>query len=270
MIIECPKHVNNLAGKEFKSFMGRWLQRKVVLFVIDFKGVLAVDPEAFEILTDFALSVNQIGKKLASINVPLPIYNKFKKANVASMFNALPNLADAKIMAGITDNEDSVLDVEFLKPFIQATTEVFKSRIGVPAKPSQPFTQLPSEKEAREFVVMMKVSSESFDGIVALCFQTKIILKVYEVMFAVRNTEINERVLDEITEVMRNIFGTAREILKETLGLELTTEDIIILRDNEVKEKFPMNTPSIEIPFNTKFGTFHLDIQRIVKEPKEK
>ncbi|MCH2535694.1 MAG: chemotaxis protein CheX [Bdellovibrionales bacterium] len=152
------------------------------------------------------------------------------------------------------------LDGDFLNPFISATKNVLQTQANTDLSAGKPYIKRLGDVDAlTEIAGVISLTCEQFKGSIAVCFNSEVFLNIYENMVGEKHEEITEDVQDAAGEILNIIFGQAKTVLK---GKNYVLERAIptVLVGEKLRIRYKSKIPTIVIPFETKTGTFHIEI----------
>lgn len=152
------------------------------------------------------------------------------------------------------------LDTKFVQPFIEATTATLKVQCKIDAKLGKPYLKDKTNNASIiDIAGVLGITSETFNGSIALCFPEKTFLAVMGGMLGETYTTINAELEDGASELTNIIFGYAKRILNQN-GCTLQKALPSIVKGKGIQLSSAVNTPVIVLPFETDQGTFHIEI----------
>jgi len=139
--------------------------------------------------------------------------------------------------------------VEFINPFVAATSDVFKTMLGCGLTRGP--LSLQHEHTPRHEVSGLIGLSGSWRGMVVVSIDRSTAISAAEAMLGVRPPELNGDVLDAVGELTNMIAGAAKTKLEEyklTIGLPM------VVCGKAQAIAFPSQAQPIVIPFDSDIG----------------
>lgn len=150
-------------------------------------------------------------------------------------------------------------DVEFVNPFLEGTIRTLEEQCHVKVTAMRPCLKADSPKFPVEIAGVIGVTSIGFIGTLSLCFTAQTFLNIMSQMFGTSFDKIDDDIEDGAGEILNIIIGYAESIL-ETKGIMLERAVPTIVKGDEIEIKYLSFRPTITVPFETRFGSFKLDI----------
>src|ERR1700744_6373713 len=106
----------------------------------------------------------------------------------------------------------NILDVNFVKPFVDGTIHTLEVQCHVTAKVGKPYIKGKSGGEPPQIDIagIIGITSPSFKGSISLCFPEKTFLGIMGKMLGETYTSITKDVEDGAGELTNIIFGAAK------------------------------------------------------------
>ncbi len=156
----------------------------------------------------------------------------------------------------------STIDVEFITPFIKATTEILKVQANIESTSGKPRMKDRDEKSLCDIVGIISLVSNVFEGSISLVFKEEVFLKICESMLGEPYTEINDEIEDAAGELLNIIYGVAKAELNDKKSYKLEKAIPTVIRGPGVRVKQTVG-PTIILPFETPVGTFQIEIEAV-------
>lgn len=155
------------------------------------------------------------------------------------------------------------IDVNFVNPFITGAIETLRVQSSVEVHPEKIFLKGKSTEclalTSVDIAAVIGLTSTVFKGSVAICFPQAIFLAIMGNMFGETYTEITQELEDGASELLNIIFGIAKRALN-TQGYSIERALPTIVRGKDINVRHMSDKPTIVVPFQTKFGPFHIEI----------
>lgn len=157
----------------------------------------------------------------------------------------------------------SVLDVNFINPFLSAVTDVTLSLAKVELRSGPLNLRKPGSAQPAlgDLCGIVPIRSEIYSGTLGLAFQKSLALKLYNNMAKTSKESLDEDVKDNTIKVTNFVFENAQRELKK-LGYSIlpATSCLVTGADHELTK--PREGVVIHLPFSSDFG--NLDVQCVV------
>ncbi len=142
------------------------------------------------------------------------------------------------------------IDINFIKPFIEATIETLKVQCSTEVKVGKPFKRGPESKlEAVDIAGIIGVTSSSFSGSISLCFPSKSFLKIMGGMLGEEFAEIDKDLEDGAGELLNIIFGFAKRMLNDQ-GYDIEKAIPSIVTGSDISVQHLSEEATAVCPFN--------------------
>lgn len=261
-VIKLPTVLASGDAVKFNEESQAWLLLPVDVHVLDLKDVMTIDNAMFPAVRAFGKLLKDNKKRLISINASKPLLNQIASLGLKDMFGIV-EAAPAKPAAPQVS-----LDVRLVNPFLKAVVEVFGTQTQTKLTPKKPFVQTQNTTLDVGIVGLVGLNCSQFRGNIALCFPTKVFLKVYERMLGETHEEITPEIADAVSELLNIIYGQAKTELNSTLGLDLPPALPTVLRGEKLSMRQNTAAPVVVLPFDSDIGIFHVEIATIATEQK--
>ena len=147
------------------------------------------------------------------------------------------------------------MQIKYIKPFIDATANVFKEFVGISATAGKPFVFKASEgKYNYDISAIIGIAGQTM-GIVVVSFPKITALKVASIMMQEEIKIFDDSIIDIVGEIVNIIAGNAKKGLEEfKLAISLPS----IVKGPKHHISGVSNVPLIGIPFESEKGEFYL------------
>jgi len=143
------------------------------------------------------------------------------------------------------------MDVQYIKPFVDATLHVLKTIAHTQVTSAKPY--LKKDKIARGDVSGLIGLTGEVSGTISVSFSEKSILAIVTRMFGEEVTSLSDEIGDAVGEIANMISGQARQVL-ENMGcpLQAAIPSVIMGKGHQISHI--TSHPVIAIPFETENG----------------
>jgi chemotaxis protein CheX len=149
------------------------------------------------------------------------------------------------------------MNVEFMNPFLSATIGVLKTMAFTDVQPGKPF--LKKDKISCGDVSGIVGITGPPNGSMSLTFTKDSIVEIVSNMLGESFTEVNDDIRDAVGELSNMISGTARNDLgNKGYAFKTSIPTVVSGPNHEIRHM--CKAPTIAIPFNTKCGSFTVEI----------
>ncbi len=153
----------------------------------------------------------------------------------------------------------TVVDVSFINPFIGSVGSVFTTMLNLNPTRSK---VVPADDASQDESLSALVGlSGELSGVVALRFPPATALKVAGIMLDAKYTEIDDHVIDAISELVNMVAGSAKAQFDFDPPLQLGLPTVVEGRD--YKLKYPSKSVWLDFPFACEAGDFSLEFTYI-------
>lgn len=154
-----------------------------------------------------------------------------------------------------------ILDVNFIKPFVEGTVETLKVQCRVLATVGKPYMKDDSNAEKMNTAIagIIGITSAGFKGSISLCFPEKTFLGVMSRMLGETYATISKDVEDGAGELTNIIFGTAKRVLNEK-GHSIQKAIPSVVCGAGLKVRHMTRIPTVVLPFDTELGPFSIEV----------
>jgi chemotaxis protein CheX len=138
------------------------------------------------------------------------------------------------------------MNVEYINPFIIATTTVFKTMLNIDLKINKPILKNDRTTSGDVTGIMGLVGDSK--GTICMSFTKKGALFVYKTLMGDDNDDLNPEVVDAIGEITNITSGQARkEFEKSKINLKAAIPTVVVGKDIELH--FISSLPIVSLPF---------------------
>ena len=152
------------------------------------------------------------------------------------------------------------IQVEFIQPFVNSTVEMLRVQANTEAKSLKPYLKNAEAPSDFDIVGLITLTSNVFEGSIALCFKKEVFLKICENLLDETFTEIKEEVEDAAGEILNIIFGMAKAELNDKQGYQIEKAIPTVMRGENLQVKQTVG-PTIILPFSSSVGEFQIEIE---------
>jgi chemotaxis protein CheX len=153
----------------------------------------------------------------------------------------------------------SQLDVQFFKPFVDGTLHTLKTAAGVEVKPGKPFLKGSHVQPRFDIAGVIGITSESFNGTIAICFPGPLYLSIMSTMLGETFTEITQDLQDGAAELLNMIFGHAKVVLNQQ-GYSIQKAIPTVIRGDNLQTTFLGGGKAFVLPFQANSHELHIEI----------
>lgn len=153
----------------------------------------------------------------------------------------------------------TVVDVSFINPFIGSVGSVFTTMLNLNPKRSK--LVLADGALGNESLSALVGLSGELSGVVALRFPPATALKVAGIMLDAEYTEIDDHVIDAISELVNMVAGSAKAQFDFDPPLQLGLPTVVEGRG--YKLKYPSKSVWLDVPFACEAGDFSMEFTYI-------
>lgn len=256
--LRCPPELSVAAAAEFEKVSLSWLKEQSRLYVVDFSGVKVFDNAMFRPFVLFFQQLKNKGIFLASINVSLETLSVMQLNGLDSVLNPKKSLEEAHAVAGIKVSKGPI-DVQFINPFIKATQTTLETQASTKVTIGKPYLK---KDGATNFDIagVISLTSEAFQGSIALCFPAKVFLAIYSNMLGEKHETITKEIEDAAGELLNIIFGQAKVELNQKGGYAIQKAIPTIVRGSGLEVHHLTRNVAVILPFETEAGSFQLEV----------
>lgn len=151
------------------------------------------------------------------------------------------------------------MDVKYINPFIQSTTQVFKTMVFSEVLLCKPYLKQ-KDKPVSDISGSIGVTGK-VNGVVSICFDKETACLVVSKFLNEKITTFSPLVSDAIGEIANMITGVAKKYFQEmNLDCKIALPSVVIGSGHTVA--FPSTVPVMIIPFQLKENnkTFYVEV----------
>jgi chemotaxis protein CheX len=148
------------------------------------------------------------------------------------------------------------MKVEYINPFIAATTDVFDTMVGMELHRGSPYVK-EGFQPSHEVSAVIGLSGKAARGTVVLSLDREVAIRVAAVLLQEQPPELNGDVADAMGEMANMIAGKAKAEL-EHLAMNLGLPTVVTGKGHSIE--FPRNAMRICIPFSCACGPLALEV----------
>jgi chemotaxis protein CheX len=152
--------------------------------------------------------------------------------------------------------EGRSVDVSYINPFIEAVDSVFTTMLQV--RPTRSGLKVSGEPDQRSVLTSIVGLSGEVSGVVALRFPPDTALQLAGRMLGSEMREINEEVIDAISELVNMVAGSAKAKLQLDPPLRLGLPTVV--EGTRYKLRYPSKSVWLEVPFSSEAGDFSMEV----------
>lgn len=149
------------------------------------------------------------------------------------------------------------MKVEYINPFITATTHIFRAMLSMEVVPGKPFILDPESGEhAYDISGIIGLTGET-TGAVVISFTKLSALKTVTLFTGVEQKIFDQTVVDAIGEMINIIVGNAKSGLSDfKVNISLPS----VVTGHLHKLNWPTGVPVVSIPFSGPIGNFSISV----------
>lgn len=152
------------------------------------------------------------------------------------------------------------MDVKYINPFLDSVDQVFKMMldIEVERKAIKLGTRDTAGSPPSDMVTSLVHFSGRADGFVAMCFPPETALDLARRFLGSEASELNEEVIDAISELVNMIAGSAKSKFDLDPPPELAIPTVAQGQDH--RKHYPDQAKWLEVPFKSVAGSFTMEV----------
>ncbi len=154
---------------------------------------------------------------------------------------------------------NAVVDVNLINPFVGSVASVFQTMVGLNPKRDQ--VQVAQSSPDSESLTALVGLSGDMSGVVALRFPPSTALSVAGKMLDATYEEIDDHVIDAISELVNMVAGSAKAHFTFDPPLQLGLPTVV--QGSGYKLKYPSKSVWLEVPFRCEAGDFVMEFTYI-------
>jgi len=153
--------------------------------------------------------------------------------------------------------EVAAVDVSYVNPFVESVGSVFSTMLGVNPRRLAVRISSGANGGGARLTSLIGISGR-MHGCVALCFPPETALKLASKMLGTELTEINDEVLDAISELVNIVAGSAKAKFNADPPLQLGLPTVV--EGVTYRVKYPSKSIWLEVPFSSDAGDFSMEV----------
>jgi chemotaxis protein CheX len=152
-----------------------------------------------------------------------------------------------------------MIDANFINPFLSATLNVLKIQANIIAEPGKLLRKNPGESLRGDVSGVVGITSNTFNGSVAISFPEATFLKVISGMLGEEVHELTPDIIDGAGEITNMIFGQAKIVLNDRgHGIQMALPQVVTGKDHSLMAL--SKGPAVVVPFTGPAGEFTVEI----------
>ena len=148
------------------------------------------------------------------------------------------------------------VDVSYINPFVEAVGHVFGTMLKV--QPKRQAVKISDSDRTGERLTSMVGITGARHGCVALCLPPETALQLAGRMLGSELGDVNDEVIDAISELVNIIAGQAKAKFNTDPPLELGLPTVV--QGAGYRVKYPSKSVWLEVPFSSEAGDFILEV----------
>lgn len=150
------------------------------------------------------------------------------------------------------------MNAQFINPFVEGVDGVFQTMLSV--KPTRCKVRVGGGNGDgyRDCLTSLVGISGQVQGVVVLRFPPATALEMAKRMLGTELAEVNEEVIDAISEIVNMVAGSAKAKLNYDPPLDLGLPTVV--QGNNYKVRYPTGATWLEVPFESEAGNFTLGV----------
>ena len=149
------------------------------------------------------------------------------------------------------------MNVEFINPFINATTSVLETMCMISSTPGKPYVKK-DNKATGDVSGILGLAGEQ-TGSFAVSFSEACIIKVVSNMLGEEIPSLNKDVEDAVGEITNMISGGARKELGNSgFHFEMALPTVVVGKNHSIAHMG--SSPAVVIPFTTEAGPYAVEV----------
>ena len=260
MTIELPESLDTDFADQLLLKAKDWLDASVNLYAFNFKKTTNCKQTTYRSLVTVTQQIKKSGRQLVSFNLDSELVVQFKMAGISDVLNVTDDLESYLKKNG---QKKSGLDVQMINPFLEATLMTLEQTANVKCEAQKPQLIHIDEKSRTDDISIagvISLTTEQFNGSIALAFPETVFLKIYESMVGEKVEKINSEIEDAAGELLNIIYGSAKTKLNDTGNFKLVPALPTILSGEKINIRQTTYQKVIVLPFMTEFGLFRVEI----------
>jgi len=149
------------------------------------------------------------------------------------------------------------MKAEYVNPFITATSEVFKTMVGI--EPERGSLYIKSDEKLPYDISGVIGLAGQASGFVVISMTERLAFKILENFLGEKKTEMDEDVMDAIGEILNMIAGGAKQVFsKKGIRFKISIPNVVVGKNHMVgKQK---NVQCIGMTFKVGDDTFVIEV----------
>ena len=148
------------------------------------------------------------------------------------------------------------MNVNYINPFIEAVDSVFTTMLNV--RPKRNGVKVSNEQSSAPSLTSIVGLSGQVSGVVALRFPPETALKLAGKLLGSDLSQVNEEVVDAISELVNMVAGSAKAKFDHDPPLELGLPTVV--EGAGYKLKYPSKSVWLEVAFSSDAGAFSMEV----------
>lgn len=148
------------------------------------------------------------------------------------------------------------MDVSYINPFVEAVGAVFGTMLGV--FPKRNALKVSTSAPSGERLTSLIGITGRMHGCVALSFPPPTALGLTSRMLGSEYADINDEVIDAISEMVNMVAGSAKAKFEMDPPLQLGLPTVV--QGAGYRVKYPSKSVWLEVPFTSEAGDFSLEV----------
>lgn len=148
------------------------------------------------------------------------------------------------------------VDVSYINPFVEGLDSVFKTMLDV--TPKRNAVKIGAQGHNGAHLTLLIGISGMMHGCVALSFPPATALALAGRMLGSELTEINDEVIDAISELVNMVAGSAKAKFNVDPPLQLGLPTVV--EGTGYRVKYPSKSIWLEVPYSSNAGDFSMEV----------
>jgi chemotaxis protein CheX len=258
LIVRCPAWIDRKAAGEFMELCPAWNENPPPLLVLDLSDTQEMDPGFVRTVVQLAQTLKKGGGQLASANAGREVLTEIKNGGLVASFGLKDSVSQALAGAGLPTRP--TIDVTFVNPFITATANTLRIQANTEIRIGKPYLKSAETKLDADIAGVLSLTSNSFNGSIALCFPKRVFLGIYGAMTGESPADITPEIEDAAGELLNIIFGQAKVELNQAGNHQIQKAIPAVVRGKELSVRHLSRSAAIILPFEASAGPFHLEM----------
>jgi chemotaxis protein CheX len=254
ILIALPDLSSKEAARDLELECKNWLLNDKKIHVFYFKKVMKLDQTIIVEIMNHFKNLKSQNKAPHSININSMMQKDLKDRSLLSAFGFVSKVED------VLPKKPFKMDVAFLKPFVEGASKAFEVQVKIKIKPEKVFIKNSLYETTDSVVGKVKLETDKFKGIIALCLSKEVFFKIYAALVGEEITSVNKDTADAAGELMNIVYGHAKTVLNKEFGLDLKPVIPEVVIQPPVEK---VASPVIVVPFSTDFGAVRIEIVAI-------